>query len=423
AITFLSLANANFSVVESNDPALSESGSLPVLRDETSFFHGLDQVLARKSDRSLALDAGLTPAQRADAAAIKALVVDKLNDVLQFAWYIDPRNSTATSQMFAGLLSLPSRWAHMRSMRKAAVLRINARAANEWAGPLLLGPLNQPTVRLTPTAAVSANEMAARAAEESAASVSAAARRRSSGMSTSAATFGTGAPRSGSRTPAASDLGRISEDRYMSAAADASSDLSTRSPSSMPNRSSTIAAPLGTFKPPTISLDDEICVLSADDTMHIARRLYATLATLLGDRPYLLGDRPHSLDAIVFGYLALHYYPILPTDSTGQAAIHSAPQSPLKVERPLPTVTRMLWTTAKDAVMRVPQTLTRQRLQSSGVLQAVPVWPWVLPFLLDMWQSSRPMRPGRLPRLLSSRRQWRGRESWRPGMPRCIKPA
>ncbi|ORY98873.1 Tom37 C-terminal domain-domain-containing protein [Syncephalastrum racemosum] len=43
----------------------------------------------------------------------------------------------------------------------------------------------------------------------------------------------------------------------------------------------------------------------------LARDTYSTLNQLLGEKSFLFGDRPTTLDAIAFGYLALHLYPDL----------------------------------------------------------------------------------------------------------------
>ncbi|ORX62695.1 hypothetical protein DM01DRAFT_1278924 [Hesseltinella vesiculosa] len=44
----------------------------------------------------------------------------------------------------------------------------------------------------------------------------------------------------------------------------------------------------------------------------LARETYRVLDDKLGDQTYMLGEEPSTLDCVVFGYLALHYFPQLP---------------------------------------------------------------------------------------------------------------
>jgi hypothetical protein len=44
----------------------------------------------------------------------------------------------------------------------------------------------------------------------------------------------------------------------------------------------------------------------------LARETYKILDTKLGQKDYFFGEQPSTLDCMVFGYLALHMYPMLP---------------------------------------------------------------------------------------------------------------
>lgn len=45
-----------------------------------------------------------------------------------------------------------------------------------------------------------------------------------------------------------------------------------------------------------------------------AKECYQSLSAKLGDKPYFFGDSPSTLDAVVFGHLAVHYYAVLPNN-------------------------------------------------------------------------------------------------------------
>ncbi|KAJ3292399.1 Metaxin-3 [Borealophlyctis nickersoniae] len=50
---------------------------------------------------------------------------------------------------------------------------------------------------------------------------------------------------------------------------------------------------------------------SVSEVYAMARQCYAALAAKLGTKEYFFGSRPSTLDAVVFGHLALHCYPSL----------------------------------------------------------------------------------------------------------------
>ncbi|KAJ3372635.1 hypothetical protein GGF31_001655 [Allomyces arbusculus] len=226
AVTYLRLANAKFELIEHNDPSLSHTGHLPVLHDETALFHGLDAVLARKSDKAAALDAHLTALHKADRAAVEALVRDHLESVRQYMWYLDARHTSTTHSRFKPLLPLIPRWLHLHSARRAVARKFNAVHRTDWLTHVLAGD-RKPTVR---------------------------------------------PPVQAAPTP--------------------SLNLSLN------------------LSPPA---QDDACTWSRADVMHVARALYTTIASILGEHDFLAGgDTPSSLDAVMFGALAMHYYPEFP---------------------------------------------------------------------------------------------------------------
>jgi hypothetical protein len=64
-----------------------------------------------------------------------------------------------------------------------------------------------------------------------------------------------------------------------------------------------------------VSFDHEPCVRSQEDMLKVAQGLYQILENILDDKLYLLGDQPTSIDAKVFGQLALHYFVSFPQES------------------------------------------------------------------------------------------------------------
>ncbi|KAI9179896.1 hypothetical protein H9P43_005228 [Blastocladiella emersonii ATCC 22665] len=347
AITFLSLCKASFSVQETNDAALSETGALPVLRDDTSMYHGLAAVLARKSDRASMLDMTLGPERLADARALRALLDDKLNDILAYAWFVHPENAKTTADRFRPLLSLVPRWIHTRRVRRRVVARLNER--RDWSS-MLLTP-DRPTVRLTSSAAVGPTPVSsaaetARTRSSSASSGSTPSRRRVSDASTNASTVGVGT-RTPVALPAVREDGVIDEEDILLPAPSVVSATSTgiTPDASLPNQRSVNGKPMaqpGTFKPPSISLEDDECTWSLDEILGLARYVYGTLASYLADNEFMAGEVPTSVDAVVFGHLALHYYPILAGDSADETPVAEAETPVRGIPAPAPLGPRSL---------------------------------------------------------------------------------
>ncbi|KNE62230.1 hypothetical protein AMAG_18829 [Allomyces macrogynus ATCC 38327] len=252
AVTYLRLANAKFELVEHNDPSLSHTGHLPVLQDETALFHGLDAVLARKSDKAAALDAHLTALHKADRAAVEALVRDHLEPVRQYMWNLDARHTSTTHSRYKPLLPLIPRWLHLHSARRAVARKFNAAHRTDWLTHVLAGD-RKPTVR---------------------------------------------PPAPSAPTP--------------------SLNLSLN------------------LSPPA---QDDACTWSRADVMHVARALYTTIAAILGDYEFMAGgDTPSSLDAVMFGALAMHYYPAFPDAES--AAPPADADADADAEKPAPVAPR-----------------------------------------------------------------------------------
>jgi hypothetical protein len=71
---------------------------------------------------------------------------------------------------------------------------------------------------------------------------------------------------------------------------------------------STLAFPLSYVVPGRLraKLTAGRCAEDADEVYANAELLYAALSQFLGQNTFFLGDKPHSLDALVFGQLAVH---------------------------------------------------------------------------------------------------------------------
>ncbi|KAL7747647.1 hypothetical protein RI367_006936 [Sorochytrium milnesiophthora] len=94
------------------------------------------------------------------------------------------------------------------------------------------------------------------------------------------------------------------------------------------------------------TVDSEECTWSVDEIITMTRGCYKALAVMLGDQEYIFGDKPTSLDAYIFGYLALHYYPTGKPRTTPQtpsvADTAPRPGSPIPKDEPMPTLTELL---------------------------------------------------------------------------------
>ncbi|KAK9722017.1 hypothetical protein K7432_002989 [Basidiobolus ranarum] len=130
--TYLSLVKADWVVNECNNPNASPSGELPLLRDGTEYIYGVNNIIAYLSKQNLDLNKNLDDNQKAECLAYSALVNDKLQDGLLYAWYGDQENFTqVTRPTFAKLLPLALRYFTPITLRKSALSRIENYGLNK----------------------------------------------------------------------------------------------------------------------------------------------------------------------------------------------------------------------------------------------------------------------------------------------------
>ncbi|CAO3687010.1 unnamed protein product [Umbelopsis vinacea] len=103
---YLRVTNANFTVVYANDPQLSPTGQLPLLKDGPVWVAGAKQQIA-------------------DSLAYITLIEEKLYDCLLFTWYADQTNFVKTIRpTYAKLLTFPTRYFVPIRLRNNAKARL-----------------------------------------------------------------------------------------------------------------------------------------------------------------------------------------------------------------------------------------------------------------------------------------------------------
>ncbi|RUP44313.1 outer mitochondrial membrane transport complex protein-domain-containing protein [Jimgerdemannia flammicorona] len=124
-MAYLQLIGASFNVVESNDPNISPTGELPLLKDGPAWIGGANRILAHLAKKGMDGNENLTPEQKAQYFAYASLVEDKLYDCMLFTWYADTTNFVKTIRpTYAKLLPFPTRYIVPSQLRKAAKFRL-----------------------------------------------------------------------------------------------------------------------------------------------------------------------------------------------------------------------------------------------------------------------------------------------------------
>ncbi|RUS33889.1 Tom37 C-terminal domain-containing protein [Jimgerdemannia flammicorona] len=124
-MAYLQLIGASFNVVESNDPNISPTGELPLLKDGPAWIGGANRILVHLAKKGMDGNENLTPEQKAQYFAYASLVEDKLYDCMLFTWYADTTNFVKTIRpTYAKLLPFPTRYIVPSQLRKAAKFRL-----------------------------------------------------------------------------------------------------------------------------------------------------------------------------------------------------------------------------------------------------------------------------------------------------------
>ncbi|KAJ3347116.1 hypothetical protein GGF32_007079, partial [Allomyces javanicus] len=112
---------------------------------------------------------------------------------------------------------------------------------------------------------------------------------------------------------------------------------------------------------------DDACTWSRADVMHVARALYTTIASILGEHEFLAGgDTPSSLDAVMFGALAMHYYPEFPEAESAAPAsgadVDEDKPAPVAPRDDPPTLTYLLTTEFPSLVAYIDRVYDAARI-------------------------------------------------------------
>ncbi|KAI9284463.1 Tom37 C-terminal domain-containing protein [Umbelopsis sp. AD052] len=122
---YLRATNANFTVVYANDPQLSPTGQLPLLKDGPVWVAGASRILSHLSKKGHDGNASLSAEQVADSLAYISLIEEKLYDCMLFTWYADQTNFVKTIRpTYAKLLPFPTRYFVPIRLRNNAKARL-----------------------------------------------------------------------------------------------------------------------------------------------------------------------------------------------------------------------------------------------------------------------------------------------------------
>ncbi|KAG9293878.1 hypothetical protein G9A89_019216 [Geosiphon pyriformis] len=112
-------------VIECNNPGLSPTGELPVLKDGNEWFAGFDNIIKHLSKKGLEANQDLTAQQKAESAAFSALMQNFLYDAIIFEWYCDLKNFVqAIRPLYGKLLPLSVRYVFPIQARNNAKARL-----------------------------------------------------------------------------------------------------------------------------------------------------------------------------------------------------------------------------------------------------------------------------------------------------------
>ncbi|KAL1914220.1 uncharacterized protein VTP21DRAFT_9673 [Calcarisporiella thermophila] len=127
SITYLQILGAQYSLIECNDPNISPTGELPVLKDGDVWVGGLQRVISHLSKKDLDLNASLSPSDQASSLAYAAFL-PHIQDLTLQLWYADTTNFVqAIRPAYAKLLSFPLCYISPVALKRNAKSRLSIR--------------------------------------------------------------------------------------------------------------------------------------------------------------------------------------------------------------------------------------------------------------------------------------------------------
>ncbi|RCH84916.1 hypothetical protein CU097_005975 [Rhizopus azygosporus] len=124
--SYLNLIKQEYTIVKCNDPQLSPTGELPILKDGSVWVAGVDRILTHLSKHKKDANADLSPEEKADYLAYSALAQSNLYDVMLYTWYADSTNFIKVIRpTYAKSLSFPARYIIPIQLRNNAQARLS----------------------------------------------------------------------------------------------------------------------------------------------------------------------------------------------------------------------------------------------------------------------------------------------------------
>nr|CAG8433250.1 9551_t:CDS:2 [Entrophospora candida] len=125
-IAYLQLfVQEEWGVVECNNPNISPTGELPLLKDGLEWISGTNKIIKYLKKKGYDADENLSDKQQADSIAFLSFIQERLYDCLLFSWYADDRNYTDKIRpLYAKLVSFPMSYFVSRQLRKNAKERL-----------------------------------------------------------------------------------------------------------------------------------------------------------------------------------------------------------------------------------------------------------------------------------------------------------
>ncbi|KAI8814573.1 hypothetical protein BJ742DRAFT_786017 [Cladochytrium replicatum] len=123
--TYLNMAGVDWTLNDCNDPTVSSTGQLPVLRDGPEAISGWSEAIAYVRAKGFDLDEHLSPLQKAEAEAYASLIENTLYDAMLYTMFIEQENySKGMRPALSRTLPWTLRFTLPEQMRGRAVARV-----------------------------------------------------------------------------------------------------------------------------------------------------------------------------------------------------------------------------------------------------------------------------------------------------------
>ncbi|GES99955.1 metaxin-1 isoform X2 [Rhizophagus clarus] len=124
-VYFQLLVSVEWGIIECNNPNISPTGELPVLKDGVEWIAGANNIIRHVKRKGFDADENLTTRQNADSVAYVSFVEDGIYDSLLYLWYADTKNFTqAISPLYGKLLAFPINYYIPNQIREIAKTRL-----------------------------------------------------------------------------------------------------------------------------------------------------------------------------------------------------------------------------------------------------------------------------------------------------------